>query len=723
MTATTGTTATTAPSAKTMPARRIAAAPTSLAALAALTLALAGAPSPARAQAAAPPNAPARLTRSADRLTLTYEGRPLLDARLTVRGRLDVRTLVDTAPGGAITQVVKLTAFGDSARIEVAATVAGSAESWALEPEPRADAVTVVRHASGPSFSRLNRGVYDRARDWLLSVDHPARVRVTPGAGADSTRFAVEARGFEVALRFRPRWFARHRGLARFEPWLAPLKARSVAGWTSWFAFLDTVREAHVAEAARVVGRELAPWGFTVIQLDDGYQRLPLGPFANWLNTNAKFPGGVSGIRRLMGEAGLEPGIWTNVAFEDTAYARAHPQLFVRDASGQPAYGTWVGFALDGSERAALDTLVRPVYRALRREGFTYFKLDALRHLRYEGYNSAADHFARKGADRAQAFRSVVAAVRREIGDEAYLLACWGIRPELTGLVDAVRTGTDGFGYGGFAQYNSWNNVTWRNDPDHVEAMKPDGLRAATLASLTGSLLMLTDAPAAYHGERLEAVRRTAPVLFTRPGQGYDVDPSRSSRIALADGETSGSGPRPFDADRAPRHDLTLLEVSRPWGHWAVLARTGGDSVVRFADLGLPDDRPVLAYEFWSRTDLGAHMGRLVAPPVDAERQVQLLCLREQETRPQLITTSRHVSCGGADVRSLGWSERTLAGTLDLVGGEATDIVLTEPDGWHAASVEAEGATLEANVLWGNVRTIRLKRATAGVARWRVRYE
>jgi hypothetical protein len=49
--------------------------------------------------------------------------------------------------------------------------------------------------------------------------------------------------------------------------------------------------------------------------------------------------------------------------------------------------------------------------------GWDYFKLDSLRHLRYEGYNAYREYFAKKGVDPADALRSYVAAVRQEIGN------------------------------------------------------------------------------------------------------------------------------------------------------------------------------------------------------------------------------------------------------------------------------------------------------------------
>ncbi|MFN8580007.1 MAG: hypothetical protein U0163_03390 [Gemmatimonadaceae bacterium] len=97
-------------------------------------------------------------------------------------------------------------------------------------------------------------------------------------------------------------------------------------------------------------------------------------------------------------------------------------------------------------------------------------------------------------------------------------------------MIDATRLGDDGFGYGGFSQFNSFNNIVWRNDPDHIELTQPDGVRAATVTSdrLT---LMLTDKPSVYRTDRVEAARRTAPVLFTVQVKSMTL--IRPARVAL----------------------------------------------------------------------------------------------------------------------------------------------------------------------------------------------
>lgn len=673
---------------------------------------------PLVAQAPAePPNAPAALLASDTSISLLYDNDTVFTGTLRSSGAAPGFVALVDSSGGRVTQVLKWTA--SQATLVLEGSVRGSDEAFAVEAEPREDGLRVVRHASGAVVNRLNRAVYDRHGDWLLSVDVPAAAAVEPTGGEG--RFRLVARGGEGTLRFRPRFYQRHRGLAEYRPWTYRPWGASVAGWTSWYAYFDKVTARDIERMAEVLGRRLGPYGYRYLQIDDGYQQVPIGLPSHWLVPNAKFPAGLAALHDSIRARGLVPGIWTNVAFADREAARAHPGWFVPAANGGPAWGNWVGYVMDGTSPGAMDTLVTPVYQALRAMGWGYFKLDALRHLRYEGYNSQAPWFLARGVDRAAVFRDVVRRVREAIGPEAYLLACWGIRPELIGLVDGVRVGDDGFGYGSFAQYNSFNNVVWRNDPDHIELHQPDGYRAATLTSLTGSVLMLTDRPEVYESARVEAARRTAPVLFTRPGQVYDVDPSRSSLLAGAATEVSGSGPRPFDADQREVVSLYQLDVARPFGQWTVLARTTeGERAIPLAELGLAADSDYVGFEFWTRRWLGVVRDTLRPGPIASAYGVQVLCLRAREGHPQVLASSRHVSCGGPDLLDVRWTDGALTGESELVAGDPYELYLTSPAGFTLAGVEAAGATATTVRRADGVRVVRLR--GEGRVRWRVRY-
>ena len=670
-----------------------------------------------------PPDEPAAVELTAGHLILRYQNAVVLDATVTTTGgNADLRQFVDQS-GGRVAQAFKWTA-APGGRVTMTGFVNASPEAFAAEVEPRPEALAVVRSSSGPAFNRLNRAVYDRRFDWVVSIDFPAQATVTPAVGSSSsTRFDVTASGGELAIRFRPRYYQQHRQLREYRPWTYQTWNRSVAGWTSWFAFLDAVTEADITRTADTIGQTLRPFGYQYVQIDDGFQQTPIGMPDHWLKTNAKFPGGLAGLQRAIKDRGLEPGIWTNVSFADAAAAAAHPSWFVRGPDDKAASGNWIGFVMDASVSETLTQLVRPVYEGLKSMGWTYVKLDALRHLRYEGYNSHAESFTARGLDRAQVYRTFVRTVRDVLGPDIYLLACWGVRPELVGLVDGVRLGDDGFGYGSFAQYNSFNNVVWRNDPDHIEIGQPDGFRAATLASLTGSVLMLTDKPEVYRTDRAEAARRTAPVPVTRPGQLYDLDPSRSSRIAEADTQLSGAGPRPFDADKrlvVPRYQL---DVARPFEQWTVLAITSGADVpIRLSDLGLAEDADYVGFDFWHKTPTGTVRGQFTPAAIDPAFQMDVVCLRSRVDHPQVLATNRHVTCGGADLVDVAWADRTLRGTSDVVAGDVYAVYLTEPKGYRLDSATADGATVASQAMESGMRVIRLSSAKGGRVTWQIRY-
>ena len=656
-----------------------------------------------------PANAAAQVVLTDTSVVFRYDGVPVFEARISAtRGTPRVRLLVDTS-SGRITQVV--TWLPGNGRITLRGRVHAAGDAFAVDADPREDGVPLVRNSVGPSYSRLNRGVYARDRDWLLSVDFPASVRITPVAGGDSAAFDLVAEGYEITLRFRPRFYQKHRGLAHFEPWTYRTWPTSVAGWTSWYAFRDKVTEQDIRGTADVMAERLRPFGYDVLQIDDGFQRSPISVPDNWLNTNEKFPGGLKGLQSYIAGKGLTAGLWTNTTFHDSTWAFSHPAYFVRGADGKPSRGNWVGYVMDGANPATMRDLVLPVYAALKQQGWNYFKVDALRHLRYEGVNSHAEFYAQRKLDRVKVYRDFSQQIRNVIGRDAFMLASWGPRPELAGIIDATRLGDDGFGYGGFAQFNSFNNVVWRNDPDHIEVHQPDGRRAATLTTLTGSLLMLTDKPSVYVNDALVVAQRTAPVLVTRPGQVYDVDPSRTDRLWMVESEVSGAGPRPFEADQRLQQTLYQLDIARPFERWTVLARTtGAPAHIVLGELGLDTARTYVAFDFWANRALGVVHGALTLAPV-AENDVQVLCLRERVDHPQVLATNRHVSCGGVELQDVRWADDALSGRLQRWDALSGILAVTEPTGWEAVSVEVGEGRGELGE--------RIEPTTADGSRWR----
>lgn len=633
-------------------------------------------------------------------MELDYNGTAVLRGEL--HGRVRATTEVGAGDRGAVEEIVRLTAVGGGT-LGLQAEVRGSGEAFAAETlGPAQRAFPLIRTSSGPDWNRRNNAIYDRRDDWML--EFPFGVAITPEAGASGAAFTVSAAGASIRLVFRPRFYQKHRHLDFYQPWTYTVWPDPVAGWSSWWAYQDSITEAEARQVATLFAAKLRDYGYRYIQLDDGYHPRDGYP-ADWLRTNAKFPSGLAGWARWLRAQGLEPAIWENVQIDDAELAAAHPGWFLAGpGGGGPRRAPWVGYGIDGSNPAAVDAIIRPTYRALREMGYTYVKVDTLRHLLYDaGYPDRAALDAR-GSSPELAFRNVLRAVREELGPRTYLLACWGVLPEVAGIANGVRLGTDGFGPATLEQYNSFNNVVWRNDPDHVDigGAGEDVIRPV-LVSMAGAQLLLSDPAAVYENDaKLAGARRSAPVLFTLPGQLYDYDPraTDSLRAGLRNRD-GGANPGPIDAERLGEVcPWWLMDISRGFGRWSVLARLSWSPLaaapVRFADLGLDPGREYLVYEFWSRHYLGSFRGSFVAP-AQAAKAASVYAIRERLDRPQIVSTNRHITQGGVDLDDVRWSpeREELAGESTVVAGDRYRITLRVPAGYRLREASMNGRPAE----------------------------
>lgn len=688
---------------------------------------------------AAPPNGPAeaQVDNSTGKVTLRYDGRAIFAGQLwihTAQRNWQVNDFAAAADQQArkpsLDAVAKpVFSFGvmeargnhdayeqdfrfrlippvPGAELELIGVVSASSEAFAAETLSTAQLrFPLIRTSVGPSHNLRNNAIYDRRFDWVLYGPADGVTRIDPSpqtlGGAQSladSSFQITVTGQSFVLTFKPRYYQKHRNISFFEPWTYRVWPDSIAGWCSWWAYEDKIDENLIHQIADVFSTKLRDYGYNYIQIDEGYE-LHAGYPRDWLKTNSKFPSGLQNLAGYIHGKDLKPGLWLNVEVEDDELAREHPDWFLQK-DGAPFKAPWVGYGLDGSNPAMIDALIRPAYGELRPMGWEYIKVDTLRHLLYDASYPARNYLEGKGSSPEAAFRNVLGAIRQELGREIYLLACWGVLPETAGIADGTRLGTDGFGPSTLTQYNSWNNVVWRNDPDHVDiAGQGEDIIRPVLVSMAGAQMLLTDKLEFYQdGLRLEGARRSAPILFSLPGQLYDFDPTKTNNLVAGLRNASGgtySGP--LDADQGGVEcPWWLIDINRPFGSWSVLAHLGWVSLpattVHFADLGLRADREYLVYEFWSKKFLGVFRGSFPVP-AQQPKETRVYAIREKEDRPQIVSTSRHITQGGVDLEDVQWSaaDRQLSGKSDVIAGDPYTITLRVPTGFTLQSAVMDG--------------------------------
>ncbi len=314
-----------------------------------------------------------------------------------------------------------------------------------------------------------------------------------------------------------------------------------------------------------------------------------------------------------------------------------------------------------------------------------------------------------------------------------------------------------GYGPVSMQQYNSWNGIVWINDPDHcdvspkvrgvgkgnvleteaVEATPAESVIRPALASIAGTMLMLSDKVEVYRDDRnLFGAKRASPVPWSVPGQLYDFDPRKTEiiRTTRRTEITSGSGPGKVDADRTGKVcSLWLNEFDLGFDHWHVLHRlnwTAGsqgvgplpETTIDLADLGLDPAATYLLVEFLTGARMVSREGKVTLPSLGPMR-LQSYAIRAQLERPRLLSTSRHLSHGAVDLEALQWTPETraLAGRSRVIGGDPYVITVHIPTGFTAETATVEGRPVSVEQR-GRFGTLAISRPDTASTAWQVRF-
>src|SRR5690554_2827263 len=355
-------------------------------------------------------------------------------------------------------------------------------------------------------------GLYDVQQDLLVDF-HGApwswfEHEVSDESGRAVASIAVELSARPLYINIRPHYYREHLGFRNFAPWERRPKSDVIAGWCSWEAYRRDIDQDKIAEASQVLGRELGPWGLDIIQVDDGYQEMPLPQRKGatmaeaWMTCRADaFPEGHAGIVRTIIEKGMTPGIWLNANITNPEFPKDFPDAVLWDGD-EPLLGEWIEFIYSCTPES-LAVHVEAAFARLREAGYTYVKGDAIRHLLLDGLHEAVRRGILTDDDASDRFVAYMQAARKGLGEDVYLLAPWGALSEVAGPADACRIAMDANPTWAGVRMQLFESARWfhthrvvfTNDPDHVcVRTDPEWARSAlSLISLSGGLLMLSD--------------------------------------------------------------------------------------------------------------------------------------------------------------------------------------------------------------------------------------
>ena len=464
--------------------------------------------------------------------------------------------------------------------------------------------------------------------------------------------------------------------------------------------------EKHLAETAAFANKNLKPFGFSVIQIDDHWQAgiKTDGPKRNFTthDPNGTYPTGMKATAEDVASYGLKPGLWF-LPFAGTVgdpFFAGHDDWFVKHEDGKPYTVKWGGTCLDMTYPPAREHVRDVVSRITRDWGFQYIKIDGLwtgtaTPIEYvnTGYKDddigdAVFHDPNKS--NIEAYRDGLKLVREAAGRDVFILGCNGPQNMRSyggafGLVDGMRVGPDnksdwknllrGPTFG--SRHYFLNGRVWYNDPDPLYVRESVPLNQAQLicswVTISGDLNTSSEWYPGLPADRLDLLKRTMPShgLPARPVDLFEHD--LPGVWLLTD-------------DRHPvRRDVIGLF------NWDQNEKTFTDSL---AKIGLDPKIDYVAFDYWKNSLVPVIKGKLqVTVPAQS---CCVLAARPAANHPQLISTSRHITQGIVDVLDEKWdgASKTLSGRSKIVGGDPYELRIVLPDkNWSVEKTSVSAAT------------------------------
>ena len=554
---------------------------------------------------------------------------------------------------------------------------------------------------SGSAFHSL----FDRQQDAVIQFsDQAALRRATQDSGLIDVTMPVPGNSY---IRLIPDYFTRTLGVPFYVPFDDSHFRTAPIVWSSWTGYYKDVTEKDIVDNTDWLAKNLKPYGFQFVQLDDGYDRGKDGEhywIENWDKT--KFPHGPQWLTSYIKSRGLRAGLW----IVPNAYAGAlteHPEWYLRTVENDPIsdYHTPV---LDSSNPEVVGFL-RKLFTTLNQWGFEYYKFDGEGSIPQAFPELDKNKLFDKSSDPVSVYRGRMKVIRDTIGPNVFLEGCpAGMPLDGVGYFNSFFNGQDLYNnwQGMYSLFSSINGNAFTNHifayvmpgegielgmPMTIEQARtkrvPDVIHeivaredpvtgigvteqeARTLVSfisLTGVAYPVGNVMADLPEDRLRLLQQTMPTMPIVPLDLFSR--GTSARV------------RTFRQTRADDYihnypEILDLKVNQPSGTYDVVGFTNwrSESVKRTISLqdklGLDSTAGYVVFDFWKRKVLGVFSDTITLEIEPHDTRV--LSIHPLLPKPQLVGNSRHIS-GAYSILDQAWdlSRNKLSGTSQAIPGE-----------------------------------------------------
>lgn len=533
-----------------------------------------------------------------------------------------------------------------------------------------------LRAAVGPAVSTADNALFDRADGSAAEISGADQLRLT--YDWELNGYAFEAQGNHWLACVRPHLYE-----TLFQTPYKKINKKNTfpvppAGWMTWYAVKFDACEKAVLENAAWQKEHLADFGANTIWVDWEWYHSAFdihGPEGiDYFHPDpVRYPHGLRYVADKIRELGLIPALWIGPTNEPASnqFIEENPDTVL---AKQVA---WCGeYFFDLTNEKFLNEYLPAAVKKVKEWGFEALKWDCLpvTLLFADQYH---EYMAHPELTSEQALREAVKRARALLGEDFYMLSCAGAADReilfAIDLFDGARIGGDIFNWREFIndfvarvmRFYAYHNTETYCDPDNL-VIRPEfnsldqAVSRTSFLSVLGLPVTLGDNLPDLPPERVELLKRCLPALDAHPMDIRESD---------------------HEADRV----IANLTISRPFEQWNVvdvlnlLEQDNRVTVDLEADLHLKKGR-YLVYDFWNKEFLGVVEGSVTLELRPCASRV--LAVRPYQGVPQIVSTSRHISQGGVDLKEVAYEAKTrlLKGVSAVVAGDPYEIRAYDPE-------------------------------------------